>query len=61
MRRVTVVIYLDLVGITEGLPHRQTEHGTPVGFTWPTATGGGLVFLGSTSDARFPGARLQDR
>jgi glucose dehydrogenase len=41
------------VGITEGLPPGKQNIGNAGGFAGPTATAGGLVFLGLTSDARF--------
>jgi quinoprotein glucose dehydrogenase len=40
------------LGITEGLPAEKQNTGRG-GSSGPIATAGGLVFIGSTSDARF--------
>jgi glucose dehydrogenase len=41
------------LGITEGLPEGKQNTGRPGAFAGPIATGGGLVFIGATSDSRF--------
>jgi glucose dehydrogenase len=41
------------LGITEELPEGKQNTGRPGAFAGPIATGGGLVFIGATSDNRF--------
>ena len=46
------IVWQKTVGITAGLPPEKQRTGRP-GLPGPTVTGGGLVFLGATDDARF--------
>ncbi len=41
------------LGITEGLPAGKQNTGRAGAFAGPTATAGGLVFIGAVSDNRF--------
>ncbi|HEY7336946.1 MAG TPA: PQQ-binding-like beta-propeller repeat protein [Bryobacteraceae bacterium] len=41
------------LGVTDGLPPGKQNTGRAGGFAGPTATAGGLVFIGSVNDGRF--------
>jgi quinoprotein glucose dehydrogenase len=47
------ILWASRLGITEGLPKGKQETGSNNTSGGPTATAGGLVFIGATSDRRF--------
>ena len=49
------------LGVTDFLPPEKRNTGRAGAFAGPIATAGGLVFIGATSDARFPRLRFENR
>jgi glucose dehydrogenase len=47
------IMWQTKLGVTDGLPEGKQNTGRAGGLAGPTATAGGLVFIGATSDNRF--------
>jgi outer membrane protein assembly factor BamB len=47
------IMWRTTLGVTDGLPEGKQNTGRAGGLAGPTATAGGLVFIGATSDNRF--------